>query len=112
MQVASGCFSHDLAPTYKVDIADYRQRYGDLQSFALDIGQKLTTSWKVHCVTAHLEQFLDIVKVGMAVYAEQTSEAAHAVLKPVEKRFLVQEDNPRHKKQLKKVASGFSGPRI
>ena len=32
--------------------------------------------------------------------------------KAVEKLFLIQEDNPRHKKQLKKVASAFREPRI
>ena len=72
----------------------------------------LTVSWKVHCVAAHLVQFLDEFQVGLARFAEQTSEAAHAAIKPTEQRFLVSEQNANHGDQLKTVASVFSGTRV
>ena len=68
----------------------------------------MTITWKVHVVACHLETFLGMTGVGMATYAEQTSEAAHAAIKPTLKRFLVSESNPKHPKALKKVAGTFS----
>ena len=108
MQVVEGCFSQTLAPTYKQDIANFCVQYEQLQQFATQMGKKLTVNWKIHVVAVHLETFLDMKGVGMARFAEQTSEAAHAALKPIEKRYLVSESNPKHPKALKKVASVFT----
>ena len=43
----------------------------------------LSVTWKVHCVTAHLEDMLTRQGKGMAHFAEQTGEAAHHKMKPV-----------------------------
>ena len=112
-QVVDGCFSQTLIGSYKEDIASFREHYIELQDFAGTVlGEKLSVTWKVHCVACHLEQFLDKAQCGLARYAEQTSESAHAALKPNEKRFLVAEDTPNHGDGLKKVASTFSGFRV
>ena len=46
--------------------------------------------------------------VGLAKYAEETSEAAHAKLKPNIKCFCVSEQNKGHAAQLIKAAVAFS----
>ena len=108
----TSCFGNRLDPDYQKYINQFRREYESLQEFALSRRRKLSVTWKVHLVTAHLGQFLDNVKVGLARYVEQTSEAAHAEIKPVEKRFRVAESNPRHAKQLRSTAVVFSSPRI
>ena len=111
-QVVEGCFSHTLAQSYKEDIANFREQYRKLQEFCTDIGSKLTVNWKAHIIACHLEPFLDKTGVGMARYAEQTSESAHAAIKPTEKRFAVADTNPKYPKALKKIASAYSGMNI
>ena len=56
-------------------------------------------SQKVHIITAHLVTFLDKFKVGLGRFAEKTSEAVHAVFKPTEQIFCVNEKNPKHEKE-------------
>ena len=113
--MVSGCFGRNLTGDYKQKISNFNSQYLSLQVFVRERWQgqhKLTVSWKVHCVAAHLVQFLDEFQVGLARYAEQTSEAAHAAIKPTEQRFLVSEQNANHGDQLKTVASVFSGTRV
>ena len=57
---------------------------------------KLSVSWKVHCVTAHLEDVLSKLQKGLAMYAEQTGEAAHWKMKPIMGRHCRSEDHTDH----------------
>lgn len=56
--------------------------------------EKLTVTWKVHAVCAHLITFLERHKQGMANVAEQVGEAAHYDMVPTLQRHKVAEDHP------------------
>ena len=43
---------------------------------------KLYPTWKIHILVLHLKLFLDHKKAGLGIYCEQTTEAAHAIIKP------------------------------
>lgn len=43
----------------------------------------LSVTWKVKCVTAHMEDILTKQGKGMAHFAEQSGEVAHHKMKPV-----------------------------
>jgi hypothetical protein len=62
----------------------------------VQLEEKLTVTWKVHCVTAHLAPFLAKHGRGMADICEQVGEAAHYAMAPVLQRHKVAEDNPKH----------------
>ena len=66
--------------------------------------EKLTVTWKVHCVAAHLSPFLAKHGQGMADLCEQVGEAVHYDMAPVLQRHKVSEDKPKHgEKQLTAV---------
>ena len=70
----------------------------------MHLQEKLTVTWKVHCVTAHLSSFLSMHGRGMADVCEQVGDAAHHAMKPVLQSHKVAEDNPKYgKRQLKAV---------
>ena len=69
---------------------------------------KLTVTWKVHCLVVHLPQFLRKVKVGMAIFAEQTTEACHSDFKTTERRFKVQESHKEHGSRLKRAVVEYN----
>ena len=57
--------------------------------------EKLTVTWKVHAVCAHLITYLEQHREGMASIAEQVGEAAHYDMVPVLQRHKVAEDHPK-----------------
>ena len=68
----------------------------------------LQPTWKIHILVLHLKPFLEEKKVGLGIYCEQTSEAAHAVMKPTINRFKRKEDHPLHGPRLLRAAASFS----
>ena len=98
--IVQGCFSHTLCPDYKSRINQFRESYQRLMAYCERKFEqhevKLTVSWKVHCVTAHLEDVLTKLQKGLAMYAEQTGEAAHHKMKPVMARHHRSEDHKDH----------------
>lgn len=108
-EIVAGCFGDYLCPLIVSKIESFSKSYVNLREFSADVlNERLTVSWKVHVVVVHLPQFLKKKKVGMARFAEQTGEAAHAKMKGTLKRFCVCEDNPRHGMQMKKAIVNFS----
>ena len=103
--VVESCFSHELSSDYREKILNYKQSYKQLSDYCNKrLKFKLTVSWKVHCVTAHLEEFLTRQKTGLAKFAEQTGEAAHCSMKPVMKRHSRSEGHKEHgQKQLSAI---------
>ena len=63
-------------------------------------------------VTAHLGFFLDRTGVGLAKFAEQTCEAAHAAMKPTLRRFAVNEKNSKHAEKSRRAVVCFSSDNI
>ena len=71
-------------------------------------GERFGISWKLHILCVHVPQFLDDKDHGMAIYAEQAGEAAHAHMKPVLRRWKVKEDNPTHGQKLLRAAANYT----
>jgi hypothetical protein len=108
--VKKSCFSKDLATSYSKDIDDFNISVQRLLNYAeKELNIKLQPTWKIHILVVHLKAFLDEKKVGLGIYCEQTSEAAHAAMKPTIDRFKRKADHPLHGPRLLRAASCFSG---
>ena len=107
--VVKGCFSLDLAITYRADIDRFNTSVHNLLQHSNEVLKiSLNPTWKVHIVVCHLKQFLDEKKVGLGIYCEQTSEAAHSTMKPTIQRFKRKADHELHGPRLKRAASALS----
>ena len=96
-RLVKGCFSMNLHKDYSTLIQNFTSDYIAAMDYAeTQLDTQLTVSWKVHMVTAHLQEWFDKNKVGLGLYAEQTSEACHSKMKYTLKRFQQNEFNPRH----------------
>ena len=86
--VVDGCFSLDLSNNYQQDINDFISSVQSLISYSEEyLNLTLNPTWKVHILVTHLKLFLDEKKVGLGIYCEQTSEAAHSIMKPTIQQF-------------------------
>ena len=75
----------------------------------MQLEEKLTVTWKVHCVTAHIAPFLAKHGRGMADVCEQVGEALHYDMAPVLQRHKVSESNVKHgERQLTAVVKSAS----
>ena len=107
--VVKACFSLDLAVTYRADIDRFNASVHNLvKHFNEVLKITLNPTWKVHILVCHLKQFLDEKKVGLGIYCEQTSEAAHSIMKPTIQRFKRKADHELHGPRLKRAAAAFS----
>ena len=87
--VVTRCFSWELADDYKKRITNFTRSYKNLIIYAnKKLDQKLTVTWKVHCVTAHLSSFLTKHGRGMADVCEQVGESAHHAMVPFLQRII------------------------
>ena len=77
-------------------------------SHVLFEGEKFSISWKLHILCVHIPQFLAKRDHGLAVYAEQTGEAAHAHMKPILRRWKVREEKPSHGDKLRRAAANYT----
>ena len=61
--VVSGCFGFELDPNYDALVTKFTNDYKEMDEFAQSVMEvSCGVSWKVHIVTAHLVQFLDLVR--------------------------------------------------
>ena len=76
-QIVDGCFSHNPCSDYKARINQFKESYKKLIAYCQkSLKVNLTVSWKVHCVTAHLEDVLTKEQKGLAMFAEQTGRGS------------------------------------
>ena len=95
--IVDGCFSHDLCSDFKERIKAFKVSYKKLMIYSKKtLKVSLTVTWKLHCVTAHLQYVLNKQQKGMAQFAEQTGEAAHHKMKPVLSRHGRTENHREH----------------
>ena len=109
--LSQGCFGRNLDPHYAELIATFRRKFEVLQDHARDVlddGIQLSTTWKMHILRVHVEQWLDKHPTGLGLYAEQTCEASHRDFIRTEKRFLVAESHPDHGKRMKRALVEYS----
>ena len=108
-KVKKSCFSKDLATSYSEDINDFNTSVQRLINYSeAELHIDLHPTWKVHILVVHLKTFLDEKKVGLGIYCEQTSEAAHAAMKPSIDRFKRKADHPLHGPRLLRAAASFT----
>ena len=112
-KVVKGCFSLDLAATYQADIDQFNASVHNLLNHFNEVLKiNLNPTWKVHILVCHLKQFLDEKKVGLGIYCEQTSEAAHSIMGPTIQRFKRKADHELHGPRLKRAAAAFSAQNL
>ena len=68
---------------------------------------KLTVTWKVHCISAHLAPFLEKHGRGMANISEQVGESANHAMKAQMQRHQRAESNLVHGALLLKAVVKF-----
>ena len=107
--VVESCFGIDLNPTYKEDIDEFNNEILSLITYCdNELGIIWKPTWKIHILVAHLKPFLEIKQVGLGIFCEQTSEAAHCVLKPTLQRLKRKADHRLHGMRLLRAVSDFS----
>ena len=99
---------------YEKLILDFKRKYETLMEYTNSVypDVKITITWKLHSMVAHLPQFLRHYKTGMSMFAEQCIESAHADYKRTEKRFLVSESHEDHSKRLKRSVTEYNSRRL
>ena len=113
VKVKNSCFSVDLYPSYKEDIRQFREAAAAMIAHAKEVrGKVLKPTWKVHILACHVEPFLEEKQVGLGVFCEQTTEAAHCVMKPTVQRFKRKADHLLHGPRLKRACVDFSSKRV
>ena len=113
VKVKNSCFSVDLYPSYKEDIRQFREAAAAMIAHAKEVrGKVLRPTWKVHILACHVEPFLEEKQVGLGVFCEQTTEAAHCVMKPTVQRFKRKADHLLHEPRLKRGCVDFSSKRV
>ena len=102
-----------LSPTYKDDLSQFRKAASAMISHILQVRKKVVKpTWKIHILACHVETFLDEKQVGLGIFCEQTSEAAHCVLKPTIQRFKRKVDHRLHGPRLLRAAGDFSSKNV
>ena len=95
--IVGGCFSYELCTDYKEKIMVFKDIFKNLMMYSKkSLKFLLSKTWKVYCVTAHLEDMLTKQGKGMAHFAEQTGEASHHKMKPVLARHSRSENHKDH----------------
>ena len=113
LKVMKSCFSVDLYPSYKEDLRQFREAAAAMVSHAKEFrGKVVKPTWKVHILVCHVEPFLEEKQVGLGVFCEQTSEAAHCVMKPTLQRFKRKADHLLHGPRLKRACVDFSSKNV
>ena len=113
MVVVQSCFSLDLASDFREDIKEFTRSVEYLIKYSNDTLQiPLKPTWKVHIMVTHVITFLEEKKVGLGIYCEQMSEAAHSVMKPTIARFKRKADHELHGLRMLRAASTFSSQNL
>jgi hypothetical protein len=87
-KVVAGTFGFTLDPNYREIIAVFKESFKNAQEYCASVlGAELTVNWKIHCVTAHLEEFISRTGHSLGRYNEQCIEASHAALKPLVRNY-------------------------
>ena len=111
--VVQGCFGTELSPSYKEDLTHFREAASAMILHITQTRRKVfKPTWKIHILTCHVETFLDEKQVGLGIYCEQTSEAAHCVLKPTIQRFKRKVDHRLHGPRLLRAVGDFSSKNV
>ena len=107
--VVGGCFGIDLSDSYEIDINNFNNEVISVIKYSKEkLKIKHNPTWKVHILVCHLTPFLDMKKVGLGIFCEQTSDAALSIIKPTMQRFHRKADHHLHGSRLLRAAGDFS----
>ena len=100
--IVDGCFGWDLCWDYKERISSFTAAFLKLQAYVMKAFKvKLTTTWKIHMVCAHLQPLLTRLRTGLAVVCEQAGEAVHSKFKATRSRYKRNKYHSNHGKAQK-----------
>ena len=69
-------------------------------------------TWKIHIISAHLQQFIELTGHSLGQYNEQASESAHSKMKPIIERFNVSQTNSKDSLRSRRIAESFSSTNL
>ena len=108
-----GCFGMELNPRYESLVEKFKSDFKVLCEYCDEVLQSpFKPNWKTHLITAHLVDFISRTGVSLGQFAEQTSEACHAAFKPTERRYCVNQKNPRYGERQQRAVIDFSSNNI
>ena len=111
--VNKACFSQSLHPCWKEKIDQFITSIWELVSFCkFTLGVKVTITWKVHILVAHVKDYLEMTGEGLANLSEQTGESSHHKVKQEMGRFKRDRENPRHGEKLLAGCKRFNSKRV
>lgn len=112
-RVVAGTFGFTLDPNYRQIIADFKESFANAQEYCASVLEdELTVNWKIHCVTAHLEEFITEKGHSLGRYNEQCIESSHAALIPLVRNYGL---SVRHKNsgiKSRRICETFSSQNI
>ena len=110
--IKDACFGNDLNPEFGHYISKFKNSFLCCQDLAFTLNTKLSITWKVHIVMAHVAPFVQLHNCGLARYAEQVGESIHAKFKPTWGRYKRSEGHSEHGNRLFSAVKNFGSRRI
>ena len=108
-KVVDSCFGMELATSFREDIDVFNASVPSLMDYCnTTFNIKLEPTWKVHILVVHLKVFLEHKMLPLGVFCEQTSEAAHCIIKPTTQRFKRRSDHRQHGPKLFRAVTDFT----
>ena len=108
-KVVDSCFGMELATSFREDIDVFNDSVPSLMDYCnTTFNIKLEPTWKVHILVVHLKVFLEEKMLPLGVFCEQTSEAAHCIIKPTTQRFKRRSDHRQHGPKLFRAVTDFT----
>ena len=76
------------------------------------LGIKVTITWKVHILVAHVKDYLKMTGEGLAHFSEQTGESSHHKVKQEMDQLKRDGENPRNGEKLLAGCKRFNSKRV
>ncbi|XP_065641374.1 uncharacterized protein LOC124806873 isoform X1 [Hydra vulgaris] len=112
-KLVQGTFGSYFNPCYLQLITDFGCSYKATQEYCSEfLGKKLTVTWKIYIISAHLQQFIELTGHSLGRYNEQVSELAHSKMKPIIERFNVSQTSSKHSLRSRRIAESFSSTNL
>ena len=110
--VVQSCFGMQLDSEYRRKIEHFNDRISELEINQRSDNLNFSMGWKGHNLKFHLADQLDLMKMPLGIYSEQTSEAAHRSMKKTLSRYTTSEEKSCHGESLRRVTSTYSSMRV
>ena len=103
-EVITSCYGTDLSPGYKQMIKNFRICYRRL---------KMNVTPKVHAVFFHVEEYCEMVGMGLGPWSEPAAESLHTYFDKIWARYKVRDtDNDKYGKRLFDAVVAYNSPHL